>query len=309
MALHDTSSERVFALFLQSGPAAALGALPLAALPGVTGAHEEWVRGAALGALGRYGEARTVLEALLDDPAAHGSLAASTLASHLRQLGRHREARALDERALATAEQVEPAAAELTGPAQRAAAALRAGALFDARLGLAADAVGVADVTEARRWLAQAGDGGGLWRREVRLGWVRTEIALLDADPLNACAVAATALSTARTAAAPRHEAKCLLFLGAALDAADDARATGLLAEAARSAASLGATPLLWVAELLLARRAQRRGDTPGWSVHLAASRAAVTAIGDALPANDRTAWLNRPDIAAIVHTGPDRGC
>jgi hypothetical protein len=138
---------------------------------------------------------------------------------------------------------------------------------------------------------------------------VRTEIALLNADPRNACDVAATALSTARTAAAPRHEAKCLLFLGAALDAADDGRATGVLAGAARAAAGLGATPLLWVAELLLARRARRRGDTPGWRAHLATSRAAVTAIGDALPANDRTVWLNRPDIALIVHAGPDRGC
>ncbi|MEA2481435.1 MAG: hypothetical protein QOJ07_3357, partial [Thermoleophilaceae bacterium] len=165
MALHDTCSDRIFDVFVQSGPAAALGALP-----GSGGSRETWIRGAALGALGRYGRARSALEGLAADRGVHGSLAASTLASHLRQLGRHGDAREFDERALATAERLGDGggAPGVDTPAD---------ALFDARLGLAADAVGLADVPAARSWLAAAGDDRALWRRDVRLGWVGTEIA------------------------------------------------------------------------------------------------------------------------------------
>ncbi len=74
------------------------------------------------------------------DPQPYSSLAASTLASHYRQLGRHLDARQWDERAAALAgDDVE--------------------AGFDARLGLAADAVGVGDLAAARAGLTAARAG------------------------------------------------------------------------------------------------------------------------------------------------------
>ncbi|MDQ1651657.1 MAG: hypothetical protein QOI35_857 [Cryptosporangiaceae bacterium] len=272
--------------FFQHGPAVGLDALR-----GAGGARSGWLRGACLGALGRYGSARRELQDLLADPG-HGSLAASTLASHLRQLGRHTEARDLDERALA--QPVRPGGAEgLDAPGD---------ALFDARLGLAADSVGALDPAAAAQWLDEAAAvPGEHWRRAVRIGWVRTEIALLCGESQRAAEAARIALSAAQDASAPRHVAKCQLFLGAALDAAGDPQAGPVLAAAAAGSAKLGTEPLRWVAESLLAARARRSGDTRGSALHQHASRSALTAIAADLPAYDRETFLNRPDISAIV--------
>ena len=96
------------------------------------------------------------------------SLSTSTQASVHRQLALHGPARILDARAV-----------ELAGDAPDA--------LFDARLGLAADAVGLGEEAAARSELAQATSyiegRTDWWRQRVRLLWVRTEISLLTEDP------------------------------------------------------------------------------------------------------------------------------
>ncbi len=264
---------------------------PARALPQLTageGPRTRWLLGAALGALGRYGEARRALSGCLNGP--YASLAASTLASHYRQLGRHDEAPGWDQRALSLAADPE--------------------ALFDARIGLAADAVGAGDLAAARAGLAAAAasqcdadrpmaaraasHAGADWRRRVRHGWVETEIALLAGDPSEACRVAETALTIAEDAAAPRHVAKCLLFLGASRHVAGDADAGATLHRASQQAAAAGALPLYWVAEYLLSQRGSAE-------FHLARSAAAVLEIAAGLPDDDRKRWLDRVDIAGIV--------
>ena len=73
-----------------------------------------WLLGAALGALGRYGEAAALLTALAAGPvgARHASLGASTLASHRRQLGQHADALRWDSLALNLALADDPAPAD-----------------------------------------------------------------------------------------------------------------------------------------------------------------------------------------------------
>jgi tetratricopeptide (TPR) repeat protein len=177
------------ASLLAAGERAAFHGRPASGVPplqqAVEAAHESgrddeataaaWLLGVALGAAGRFGSALAVLEPLaeraaVDHPARRlfASLAASTAASVHRQLGRHAHARELDEQA-----------EELAGDA--------AEALFDARLGLAADAVGLDDAVTARSRLEQATallEGrSDWWRQRVRVLWVRAEIALLTGDP------------------------------------------------------------------------------------------------------------------------------
>src|SRR6266404_5294128 len=72
-------------------------------LPPASSPYELWLRAVAAGGQGRYGSAMADLAGLLrrDDPLA--SLAHSTRASFLRQLGWHIRARRWDGRAIATA--------------------------------------------------------------------------------------------------------------------------------------------------------------------------------------------------------------
>src|SRR5437764_4153982 len=148
-------------------PAQAVGALEQAiALAGQSGRRAEvtaaaWLLGVALAARGRYGGALTVLSPLIEPGEAEGAapeqelfaaLAAATIASVHRQLGRHAVARDFDERGLALADDGE--------------------AGFDCRLGLAAGAVGLAEVDAANEHLeeaaALAGDHKDWWRQQVR---------------------------------------------------------------------------------------------------------------------------------------------
>jgi hypothetical protein len=204
-----------------------------------------WLAGICLGAVGRY---RTAERWLLPGPAASqtaSSLALSCRASHLRQLGRHAEAEALDSAALAAA----------TDPEARA----------DALVGLVADAVGRLDLTTARRrldaagaeWAGQVGrrpgDHSG-WRPQVRLAWVTAEVALLGGDPAAAVTAARSAYDRSRSATACRHAVKSQLVLGAALEAAGRTRAAArVLRAAAAGADRLDLLPLVWPARTVLA--------------------------------------------------------
>jgi hypothetical protein len=182
-----------------------------------------------------------------------------------------------------------------------------ADAVFDARLGLAADAVGLHRGTDARRLLREAAAvlPDGSWRHRVRLGWVTTEVALLDGDPASAAATARRAVEESEAAQAPRHVAKSLLFLGASL--LGELRGTGgradeaavALRRAATLATGLGALPLEWVARALLGALL-RPTDPDGAATSLRAARAAVAGIAGGLAPADRVAWLARPDLAAL---------
>jgi tetratricopeptide (TPR) repeat protein len=251
-----------------------------------------WLLGVCLGAAGRYGSAMVVLEPLAeDDPVdaerrLFSSLAAATLASVARQLGRHEEARGLDQRAL-----------DLAGEA--------AEARFDAVLGLAADAVGLEQVTEAVAALADAAtlaDGrGDWWRQRVRLDWVRAEVALLRNRPDEAVTRAAMAVTLAEASGAPRHVAKGLLFGGVAqVQTGETDEAAVTLRRAATLAESLGAVPLVWPARAVLGALVAGSSPTEG-AASLQAARVAVRQIADDLPGHYSEAWLRRPDIAALL--------
>jgi tetratricopeptide (TPR) repeat protein len=245
-----------------------------------------WLLGVCLGAAGRYGSAMVVLEPLAeDDPVdaerrLFSSLAAATLASVARQLGRHEEARGLDQRAL-----------DLAGEA--------AEARFDAVLGLAADAVGLEQVTEA---VAALADGrGDWWRQRVRLDWVRAEVALLRNRPDEAVTRAAMAVTLAEASGAPRHVAKGLLFGGVAqVQTGETDEAAVTLRRAATLAESLGAVPLVWPARAVLGALVAGSSPTEG-AASLQAARVAVRQIADDLPGHYSEAWLRRPDIAALL--------
>lgn len=251
-----------------------------------------WLLGVCLAAAGRYGSAMVVLEPLAEaapaDPERRlfSSLAAATLASVARQLGRHAEGRRLDERAL-----------ELAGDAPEAR--------FDASLGLAADAVGLEDAVAADAALADAAtlaDGRpDWWRQRVRLDWVRAEVALLRDRPDEAASRAQAAVVLAEASGAPRHVAKGLLFHGVALVQAgelDEAAAT--LRRAATLAESLGAVPLVWPSRAVLGALVAPTNPAES-SASLAAARVAVRQIADDLPARYAEEWLARPDVAALL--------
>jgi hypothetical protein len=251
-----------------------------------------WLLGVALAAAGRYGGALTVLAPLLEPGEApdapperrlFASLAASTIASVHRQLGRHTVARDYDERGLSTADAPEAA--------------------FDANLGLAADAVGVGDAATARLYADRAAEladsRDDWWRQRVRLDWVRAEIALLEGDPETATGHAHAAVDRAERSLAPRHVAKGLLFLGVAQVESGDEECATTLRRASTLAESLGTLPLVWPSRAVLGALV---GDVdPNESARsLAAARSAVLGIAGDLPQNVRDEWLARPDVAAL---------
>ena len=279
-------------------PAQAVGALEQAiALAGQEGRRAEvtaaaWLLGVALAAHGRYGGALTVLSPLIEPGEAKGAapeqqlfaaLAAATIASVHRQLGRHAVARDYDERGLALADSGE--------------------AGFDARLGLAADAVGLGEEDVAKEHMAEAAalvEGrDDWWRQRVRLDWVRAEVALLEGDAEAAMGAASTAVDRAEGALAPRHVAKGLLFLGVAQVQAGSEEAPTTLRRAATLAESLEALPLVWPARAVLG--ALLGEEDPAESARsLAAARSAVLGIAADLPPGVRDSWLARPDVAAL---------
>jgi tetratricopeptide (TPR) repeat protein len=253
-----------------------------------------WLMGVALGACGRYGAGVTTLTPVLESgetavaPSARlfGALAGASLGSIHRQLGRHAEARAFDERGLA-----------LTGGAGEAA--------FACLLGLAADAVGLNDSATAHK---QADAAEALlpdrptewWRQRVRLDWVRAEIALLDEDPETAVDAAESAVERAERARAPRHVAKSLLFQGVAKIQHGDLDGATALRRAATLAEGLGALPLVWPSRALLG--ALLADSDPAESASsLGAARSAVMAIAGDLPDGMREDWLARDEIAALL--------
>lgn len=252
-----------------------------------------WLLGVCLAAAGKFGSSLTVLDPLasqvgtdIPERRLFAALAAATSASVRRQLGQHTAAKAMDDHALSLA----------AGGAE---------ATFDARLGLAADAVGLGDgstATEQLRLSAElAAPRSDWWRQQVRLAWVQAELALLEGDPTTAVAILAPAVQAAEVAGAPWHVAKSLLFLGVShVEVGQLAEAEATLRRAATLAESLGTLPLLWPARALLGALLDERSPSEA-AKSLSAARGAVITIADDLPEELRSVWLDRPDVAALL--------
>lgn len=224
---------------------------------------DRWLAGVALGGQGRYAAAAALLRPLLVGPdpvvAAH---AGATLASHLRQLGGHRQARRYDA----------AAARRLSEPSRTGTAPVdpdgtdRAGAAVDVLLGLAADAIGSARPGEAARLVAAAeriaADGAG-WRVTVRIDWLATELALATGRAAAAVPHAERAKTVATDNGATRHAVKSIMMAGAAWASGGTPdgrrRAERLLTEALGLSLTRGMPPLAWPCALLLADLTPKR--------------------------------------------------
>lgn len=237
--------------------------------------EERWLAAVVLGAHGRYAAAAALLEVLIAgaEPVL-SSLAASTLASHRRQLGGHVNAREWDACAVRRIMAVRrPPADDAPDPD----GIDPGGALTDALIGLTADALAVGRQTEARRLLAriEIGTLGGIalsasWRSRVRQGWVRAEVELAAGDFRAACAPAERSCALARDHGATRHAVKSDIVLAAALAGSglpgSRERATQLVFAALESARRWDLASLAWpaglvAADLDLAREQQHRAD------------------------------------------------
>ena len=209
-------------------------------LPTATTPHERWLRAVAAGGQGHYGSATADLTALRRDVPAGplASLAHSTQASFLRQLGGHAEARHWDGGALALA-------------------ASDPEACVDALLGLAADALGVARFAASAALLDRAREPlerSTATRLTLRWQWVAAELAMVRGDGAEAVRHAERAVDLADGHPSARHRVKTQMVFAAALCSAGRITEARRVAEDALAAtATLGLLPLRWALASLLA--------------------------------------------------------
>ncbi|HEX3791384.1 MAG TPA: hypothetical protein VHW44_26225 [Pseudonocardiaceae bacterium] len=236
------------------------------------GPRERWLAAVTLGARGRYAAAAGLLRPLVAgaDPLL-AALAGATLAAHRRQLGAHGPARRFDAAALGRLAALGPPP-DVTLRVQKPDpdGVDLSGAWSDALLGLAADAVGVGHVAEARRLHAAAErvigypEGGGTdrgaqwgWRPRIRTEWVAAEIELAAGRPDRAVPHAERAHDVASVTPSIRHRVKSAVVLSAALVADDTPvgrlRAEALLRGAQALSLGRGIFSLAWPAALVLA--------------------------------------------------------
>ncbi|MCP3798823.1 hypothetical protein NLX83_06095 [Allokutzneria sp. A3M-2-11 16] len=222
------------------------------------------------------------------------SLAASTLASHHRQLGCHAPARDLDARALALILGAE--ASGQTDPDPDSDDVDVAGAELDARLGLAADELGLGRLALARRLHRQAEEAFRErplgWRGRLRLRWVAAELALAGGEPERALNEAQKGFHLLSPPDSLRHHLKSELVLGVALNTLGSSEAVPLLRKVVDRTWTLRLAPLAWPAALVLA--AARPADQDHW--HELARCALSHVIGRADAAQwrliPRSPWL-----------------
>jgi hypothetical protein len=254
--------------------AAAFGPAPdadvhAAALAGA--ARARWLAAVALGGQGRYAAAAAVLRPLINGrDQVLAALAGATLASHRRQLGGHAAARRLDAAALARLAALGPPPARTAGSPPALYDIDLGGAWSDVLLGLAADAIGVGQLSQARRLHAAAralideGRVGG-WRAKVRTGWVGAEIELAAGRAEAGRAGAEHAARLAGEVGAQRHMVKSDLVLATTFAAGGTpegaAHAHGLLEGVLSASLKWGIFSLAWPAALVLADLAPDRGE------------------------------------------------
>jgi hypothetical protein len=208
-------------------------------LPAATTPGELWLRAVAAGGQGRYASALADLSVLYRGPRGPVmSLAHSTRASFLRQLGWHDRARRWDGRALSLAD-----------------SDIEAGA--DALIGLAADALGVGRFAASERALGRAADlmtESAPARLRVRLAWVSAELAMVRGQGATAVGHADRAVEEAAGLGSARHAVKSQVVRAAALCSAGDLDRSRQVAVAAlEDTGRLGMIPLRWALACLLA--------------------------------------------------------
>lgn len=216
-----------------------------------------WLRAVALGGQGRYAQARAALEGVRRSaaPPAVVSLAASTQASLLRQLGGHALAAEYDGVALALV-----GTARLGDALPDSDDALRHEARCDALTGLAADALGCGRLALGHRlldrcgaYLDEVGDEAGLWRQHVRLHWVTAEIALASGDFETATVHAQAAVDRSADGPSVRHRIKsALLFAAAATGRPEPDLALETAERVEADSRAHGLLPLRWAAAMLI---------------------------------------------------------
>jgi hypothetical protein len=207
-------------------------------LPAAHSAEELWLRAVVAGGQGRYANAYADLASVRR---AHRvgrlvSLAHSTQASFLRQLGWHDEARGWDGQALAIA------GADPEGT-------------VDALVGLAADALGVGRFAASAASLGRARGllDGGPPRLAVRLAWVSAELAMATGDGATAVGHAEHAVELSGTLGSARHRVKSDVVLAAALCSDSRLDHSRAVADAALDITQrLGLVPLSWALACLL---------------------------------------------------------
>lgn len=218
---------------------AAFGARPQCwPLPPAKTARELWWRAVAAGGQGRYARALADLDTLSRQTSASlASLALSTRASFLRQLGWHNLARDVDGRAWALADDPESKA--------------------DALIGLAADALGVGRFAASGRLLERAGlhvEGSTAGRLQVRLSWVNAELAMVSGAGAASVEHAERAVRLAAPLGSARHSVKSDVVHAAALCSAGRFDESRTVADGALSTAQdFGLVPLVWALSCLLA--------------------------------------------------------
>jgi tetratricopeptide (TPR) repeat protein len=209
-------------------------------LPAATTPRQLWLRAVVAGGQGRYASALADLAGVcrLQRSGPVVSLAHSTRASFLRQLGWHARARKWDGRASALA-----------------GSDLQAGA--DALIGLAADALGVGRFAASAAALHRAADlltGSAPARLPVRLAWVSAELSMARGDGAAAVGHAERAVDLAAGLGSARHALKSDAILAAALCSAGELEPARGVADAALEASQrLGMIPLRWALASLLA--------------------------------------------------------
>lgn len=212
-------------------------------LPSAHDQRQLWLRAVAAGGQGRYGDANAGLAELLRGrPESRlASLALSTRASFLRQLGWHLRAHDWDGRAWA-----------LAGDDPEAG--------VDALAGLAADALGVGRLRVSADLLDRAtgvvtGVGAVSPRVGIRLAWVGAELAMAGGDGRTAVGHARRGVELAENAlpALRRHRVKSDVVLAAALYCAGDLAGSRAVADSALPAADgYALVPLRWALACLL---------------------------------------------------------
>ncbi|MFG1634438.1 hypothetical protein [Pseudonocardia alni] len=226
-------------------------------------AELRWAAAVARGGSGHYAAAAALLDGVRRDPStgvvprAHATV---TRASHLRQLGGHRAAAALDG---ATLRLVLPGAGPPADPGPWGLD--RAAAVADALTGLAADALGRLDAATAAVLLRRAGPWCGPHghRTRVRHGWVTAETALVAGDPAAALVAADQALAGARALGSARHVLKSRLVRAVVAGVAGQVRAD-VVAELDAVAADALVHGLLPLHRPALLARADLAGPAPG---------------------------------------------
>lgn len=217
-------------------------------LPPPLSPEQLWFRSVAAGGQGRYSAARADLITLhrLHPTGRLVSLAYSTYASFLRQLGWHELARGWDGRALA-----------VVGPARDEVHEVEARS--DALVGLAADALGIGRLAASAAFLAEARkcliSAGGPPRLSIRLEWVSAELAMAAGDGKSALRHAECGVELAEVTDRPmrRHQVKSNVVLAAALCCAGSLEKSRLVADSTLADATQhGLMPLRWALSSLL---------------------------------------------------------